>query len=87
MEKFIGILFVEAEPMTALEASKIGIYKGAPASDSELNDMQGYHVHCLSNDYHFWRPKRTFERLFKNVSDGDSSFIVDVKNNNFTFKL
>ena len=42
MEKFVGIQLVEAEPMTALEASKLGYYKGNPASDGELNEMQGF---------------------------------------------
>lgn len=51
MEKFVGVKLVEAEPMTALEASKRGYYRGNPASDGELNKMQGYHVHYTDNDY------------------------------------
>ena len=39
MERFIGILLVEAEQMTALEAAKLGYYSGNPASDGELNEM------------------------------------------------
>lgn len=87
MEKFVGILLVEAEPMTALEASKLGYYKGNPASDGELNEMQGYHVHYLSNDSHSWRPKQTFERLFKSIPDNVISFDVNVENNIVNFLL
>lgn len=87
MEKFVGILLVEAEPMTALEASKLRYYKGNPASDGELNEMQGYHVHYLSNDYHSWRSKQTFERFFKNIPDSVISFGVNVENNNINFLL
>ena len=87
MEKFVGIQLVEAEPMTALEASKLGYYKGNPASDGELNEMQGYHVHYLANDSHSWRPKQTFERLFKNIPSNVISFSVNVENNNVNFLL
>lgn len=87
MEKFVGILLVEAEQMTALEASKLGYYKGNPASDGELNEMQGYHVHYLANDSHSWRPKQTFERIFKNIPDNVISFDVNVENNNVNFLL
>lgn len=87
MEKFVGIQLVEAEPMTALEASKLGYYKGNPASDGELNEMQGYHVHYLSNDSHSWRPKQIFERLFKNIPDNVISFSVNVENNIVNFLL
>ena len=51
MEKFVGIKLVEAEPMNALEASKRGYYRGNPASDGELNEMQGYHSHYLYNEH------------------------------------
>lgn len=87
MEKFVGIQLVEAEPMTALEASKLGYYKGNPASDGELNEMQGYHVHYFANDSHSWRPKQTFERLFKNIPNNVISFSVNVENNNVNFLL
>lgn len=87
MEKFVGIQLVEAEPMTALEASKLGYYKGNPASDGELNEMQGYHVHYFVNDSHSWRPKQTFERLFKNIPSNVISFSVNVENNNINFLL
>lgn len=87
MEKFVGIQLVEAEQMTALEASKLGYYKGNPASDGELNEMQGYHVHYLANDSHSWRPKQTFERLFKNIPSNVISFSVNVENNNVNFLL
>lgn len=87
MEKFVGVKLVEAEPMTALEASKLGYYKGNPASDGELNEMQGYHVHYLDNGYHVWRPKQTFERLFKNIPDNVISFSVNVENNTVNFLL
>lgn len=87
MEKFVGIQLVEAEPMTALEASKLGYYKGNPASDGELNEMQGYHVHYLANDSHSWRPKQTFERIFKNIPSNVISFSVNVENNNVNFLL
>lgn len=87
MEKFVGIQLVEAEPMTALEASKLGYYKGNPASDGELNEMQGYHVHYFVNDSHSWRPKQTFERLFKNIPSNVISFSVNVENNNVNFLL
>lgn len=87
MEKFVGIQLVEAEPMTALEASKLGYYKGNPASDGELNEMQGYHVHYLANDSHSWRPKQIFERLFKNIPSNVISFSVNVENNNVNFLL
>ena len=87
MEKFVGIQLVEAEQMTALEASKLGYYKGNPASDGELNEMQGYHVHYFANDSHSWRPKQTFERLFKNIPDDVISFDVNVENNNVNFLL
>lgn len=87
MKKFVGIQLVEAETMTALEASKLGYYKGNPASDGELNEMQGYHVHYLSNDSHSWRPKQIFERLFKNIPDNVISFSVNVENNIVNFLL
>ena len=87
MEKFVGIQLVEAELMTALEASKLGYYKGNLASDGELNEMQGYHVHYLSNDSHSWRPKQTFERLFKNIPSNVISFSVNVENNNVNVLL
>lgn len=87
MEKFVGILLVEAEQMTALEAAKLGYYAGNPASDSELNEMQGYHVHYFANDSHSWRSKQTFERLFKNIPDSVISFGVNVENNNINFLL
>ena len=87
MEKFVGILLVEAEPMTALEASKLGYYKGNPASDGELNEMQGYHVHYLVNGYHAWKPKQIFERLFKSIPDNVISFDVNVENNTVNFLL
>ena len=87
MEKFVGIQLVEAEPMTALKASKLGYYKGNPASDGELNEMQGYHVHYLANDSHSWRPKQIFERLFKNIPSNVISFSVNVENNNVNFLL
>ena len=87
MEKFVGIQLIEAEPMTALEASKLGYYKGNPASDGELNEMQGYHVHYLANDSHSWRPKQTFERLFKNIPSNVISFSVNVENNIVNFLL
>lgn len=87
MEKFVGIQLVEAEPMTALEASKLGYYKGNPASDGELNEMQGYHVHYFVNDSHSWRPKQTFERLFKNIPSNVISFSINVENNNVNFLL
>ena len=87
MEKFVGILLVEAEPMTALEASKLGYYKGNPASDSELNEMQGYHVHYLANDSHSWRPKQTFERIFKSIPNDILSFGANVENNTIKFLL
>ena len=87
MEKFVGILLVEAEQMTALEASKLGYYKGNPASDGELNEMQGYHVHYFANDSHSWRPKQTFERLFKNIPNNVISFSVNVENNTVNFLL
>lgn len=87
MEKFVGIQLVEAETMTALEASKLGYYKGNPASDGELNEMQGYHVHYFANDSHSWRPKQTFERLFKNIPSNVISFSVNVENNNVNFLL
>lgn len=85
MEKFVGIQLVEAEQMTALEASKLGYYKGNPASDGELNEMQGYHVHYLDNGYHVWRPKQIFERLYKNIPDNVISFSVKIKNNKIEF--
>lgn len=87
MKKFVGIQLVEAEPMTALEASKLGYYKGNPASDGELNEMQGYHVHYFVNDSHSWRPKQTFERLFKNIPSNVISFSVNVENNTVNFLL
>ena len=87
MEKFVGIQLVESEPMTALEASKLGYYKGNPASDGELNEMQGYHVHYFANDSHSWRPKQTFERLFKNIPNNIISFSVNVENNTVNFLL
>lgn len=87
MKKFVGIQLVEAEPMTALEASKLGYYKGNPASDSELNEMQGYHVHYFANDSHSWRPKQIFERLFKNIPSNVISFSVNVENNNVNVLL
>lgn len=87
MEKFVGIQLVEAESMTALEASKLGYYKGNPASDCELNEMRGYHVHYFVNDSHSWRPKQTFERLFKNIPSNVISFSVNVENNNVNFLL
>ena len=87
MEKFVGIQLVEAESMTALEASKLGYYKGNPASDGELNEMQGYHVHYFANDSHSWRPKQTFERLFKNIPNNVISFSVNVENNTVNFLL
>ena len=87
MEKFVGIQLVEAEQMTALEASKLGYYKGNPASDGELNEMQGYHVHYLANDSHSWRPKQTFERFFKHIPSNVISFGVNIENNNVNFLL
>ena len=78
MEKFVGIFLVEAEQMTALEASKLGYYKGNPASDGELNEMQGYHV---------WRHKQIFERLFKSIPNNILSFDVNIENNNVNFLL
>ena len=87
MEKFVGIQLVEAEPMTAFEASKLGYYKGNPASDGELNEMQGYHVHYFANDSHSWRPKQTFERLFKNIPNNVISFSVNIENNTVNFLL
>ncbi len=87
MEKFVGIQLVEAEPITALEASKLGYYKGNHASDGELNEMQGYHVHYLANDYHVWRPKQIFESLFKSIPDNVISFGVNIENNNINFLL
>ena len=87
MEKFVGIQLIEAEPMTALEASKLGYYKGNPASDGELNEMQGYHVYYFANDSHSWRPKQTFERLFKNIPNNVISFSVNVENNTVNFLL
>ena len=87
MEKFVGIQLVEAEQMTALEASKLGYYKGNPASDGELNEMQGYHVHYFANDSHSWKPKQTFERLFKNIPNNVISFSVNVENNIVNFLL
>lgn len=87
MEKFVGIQLVEAEPMTALEASKLGYYKGNPASDGELNEMQGYHVHYFVNDSHSWRPKQTFERIFKNIPSNVISFSINVENNTVNFLL
>lgn len=83
MENFVGIQLVES--MTALEASKLGYYKGNPASDGELNEIQGYHVYCLANGYHAWIPKQTFERLFKSIPDNVISFDVNVKNNKIEF--
>ena len=87
MEKFVGIQLVEAEPMTALEAAKLGYYTGNPASDGELNEMQGYHVHYLANDSHSWRSKQTFERFFKNIPESVISFGVNVENNTVNFLL
>ena len=87
MKKFVGIFLVEAEPMTALEASKLGYYKGNPASDSELNEMQGYHVHYLTNDTHAWRPKKAFESHFKHIPNDILSFDVNIENNTVNFLL
>ena len=87
MEKFVGIQLVEAEPMTALEAAKLGYYSGNPVSDCELNEMQGYHVHYLTNDSHSWRSKQTFERFFKHIPSDIISFSVNVENNNVNFLL
>lgn len=85
MEKFVGVKLVTAEPMTALEASKRGFYRGNPASDSELNDMQGYHVHYTDNDYHSWSPKTVFENSYKNIADNVTSFEVKITNNKIEF--
>ena len=87
MERFVGILLVEAEQMTALEAAKLGYYSGNPASDGELNEMQGYHVHYLANDTHAWRPKKTFESHFKHIPNYILSFGVNVENNTVNFLL
>ena len=87
MEKFVGIQLVEAEPMTALEAAKLGYYSGNPVSDCELTEMQGYHVHNLANNSHSWRPKQTFERIFKSIPDNVISFDVNVENNTVNFLL
>lgn len=87
MEKFVGIQLVEAEPMTALEAAKLGYYSGNPVSDCELNEMQGYHVHYLANDSHSWRSKQTFERFFKHIPSYIISFSVKIENNNVNLLL
>lgn len=85
MEKFIGVKLVEAEPMTALEASKKGYYRGNPVSDSELNDMKGYHVHYTDNEYHSWSPKNVFENSYKQIADNVTSFEVRITNNKIEF--
>lgn len=85
MEKFVGIKLVEAESMNALEASKRGYYRGNPASDDELNEMQGYHVHYTDNDYHSWSPKNVFEKSYKQIADDDVSFEVKITNTKIEF--
>lgn len=85
MEKFVGIKLVEAEPMTALEASKRGYYRGNPASDGELNEMQGYHVHYTDNDYHSWSPKNVFEKSYMQIDKDSVSFEVKITNNKIEF--
>lgn len=85
MEKFVSIKLVEAEPMTALEASKRGYYRGNPASDGELNEMQGYHVHYTDNDYHSWSPKNVFEKSYKQIADDDVSSEVKITNTKIEF--
>lgn len=85
MKKFVDIKLVEAEPMNALEASKKGYYHGNPASDSELNEMQGYHVHYTDNDYHSWSPKNVFEKSYKQIADDNVSFEVKITNTKIEF--
>lgn len=87
MEKFVGIKLVEAEPMNALEASKKGYYRGNPASDGELNEMQGYHVHYTDNDYHSWSPKNVFEKSYIKIDNDNVSFEVKITNNKLNFNM
>jgi len=59
MEKYIGIKFVEAEPMTAGEAIEKGYLRFNNVRPA--NEVEGYHVHYTDNDYDSWCPKEVFE--------------------------
>jgi len=61
MEKYIGIKFVEAEPMTAGEAIEKGYLRFNTGDVRPADEVEGYHVHYTDNDYDSWCPKEVFE--------------------------
>ncbi len=68
MQKYIGVKFIEAKPMTSTEAS---MYLGRHIPDSE-REREGYLV-VYENGYRSWSPKLTFEGAYRPI-DGLLTF-------------